>query len=55
MKDAESPNLSYALSEGCETVSSNSEQIIGVSIVCLTVGLSTDQRKHQSSESLALW
>ena len=29
-------------------------QITGVSIVCLTVGSDTDQRKHQSSASLAI-
>ena len=34
-------------------MSAVASQITGVSIVCLTVRLGTDQRKHQSSASLA--
>ena len=37
------------------TMSAMASQITGVSIVCSTTCLGTDQRKHQSSASLAFW
>ena len=35
------------------TMSAKASKVTGISIVCSTVGSGTDQRKHQSSASLA--